>query len=102
MAWVIVDLEDRIKTTAEEIVLPPRHTRETLRPGWFAKLRFEQYPTTRKPPPAEILWVRVSSELEDGKYEGCLTANSEILRDGLKKGLVVSFEPKNVLDFVDA
>lgn len=93
--WVIPDVEEQAKGE-QEITLPHRSKRESLRYGWHVKLLVEFRATKVK----RYVWVQVS-DVGDKIYEGVLSGkDASEYEKALPK--TITFEPRNVLDFVDA
>ncbi len=93
--WVILDVEEQAKGE-HEITLPPRAKREGLKFGWHVKLLVEFGEKKIK----RYVWVQVS-DVGDKIYEGVLSGkDAHEYSRALPSTL--TFEPKNVLDFVDA
>lgn len=88
--YTLTDAEQRAAEHPLTFNIPTKQERENLLPGDFAKMIFDE---------RERMWVEVSAQTEDGGYHGCLD-NNPIVVTYLRRGDVVTFYPKHVIEVI--
>jgi hypothetical protein len=98
VTYLLEDAEVRHAQSPRSFSLPPLMDRHNLKPGQFAKLTFTI--TTPTITQTERMWVIVSRRLGES-YEGALD-NQPFSSSALKPGATIRFEPRHVIQILDA
>lgn len=97
--WQIDDGEVAHAATPDTYWIPPLEVRQSLEPGWFAKIRFYirvEDENGQIKDCGERMWVKVLGKV-DGWYRGELD-NQPSCTDEIKPGMEVWFQPRHVIN----
>lgn len=97
--WQIDDGEIAHAATPDSYWIPPVEVRQSLEPGWYAKIRFYirvEDENDQIEDCGERMWVKVLGKI-DGWYRGELD-NQPSCTDEIKPGMEVWFQPRHVIN----